>query len=156
MIKRVVVWILINALGMFALAQTPASSPVRYNELQVYLQLSDDQLQSLRQIQQRQDADLQPIYQQIADKRVEVRQLLGSGSTDAAQIGQLEIEIVSLRKALSIASRPYRQQSFAILTADQQQMLPQLVNSLLLKRLASEAVSLRLIDNPNILGAVNP
>lgn len=156
MIKPAVVSILINALGMFASAQASASGPPSYTELQAYLQLSDEQLQSLRQIQQRQDADLQPIYRQITDKQVQVRQLLGSGSTDAAQVGQLEIDTVYLRKALSIAARPYRQESFALLTDDQKRMLPKLIDALLLRTLAAEALSLRLIDNPNLIGMVNP
>jgi Spy/CpxP family protein refolding chaperone len=127
-----------------------------YTELQAYLQLTGDQLQALRQIERQQDADLQPMYQLIYDKMAQVTALLGSGSGDATQIGQLEIDIVHLRGQLSVAGRPYRQQSFAVLTADQQLKLPVLVQSLILTNMASKAVTLHLIDNPNLPGAVTP
>jgi hypothetical protein len=153
-ITRAVVLILIMTCGTLALAQGPDRTG--YTLLKAYLQLSDDQLQSLGEIQRQQDGDLQARYQQISNKQEQLRSLLGSGSNDSAQIGQLEIDIVNLRKELSIASRPYRQQSLTILTTDQLKLLPKLVYSLVLKRLASEAVSLHLLDDPNIIGAVVP
>jgi len=130
--------------------------PTDYTELQAYLQLTDDQLQALRQIERQQNGELQALYQAIYAKEAQVKTLLGSGSGDATGIGQLEIDIVHLRGQLSVAARPYRQQSFAVLTADQQLKLPALVQSLILNNLASKAVTLHLIDNPNLPGAVTP
>ena len=151
---RAGVFILIVTFGTFASAQGPRSAPAAYSELQAYLQLSDGQLQALEQIQSQQDQDLHPKYQAIAEKSVRIRQLLGSGSADAAQIGQLEIDIVNLQKDLSVAYRPYRDRSFALLTADQKRLLPKLADALLLTKLAAEAAALRLIDDPNIIGAL--
>lgn len=130
------------------------SGLLNYVELQAYLQLSAVQLQALLSIQRQQDQDLQPGYQAIAEKRAQVRQLLSSDSPAAFQVGQLEIEIVQQQRDLAIASRPYRDQSFALLSLDQQRMLPKLADSLILKRLAAEALGLHLIDNPNVIGAI--
>lgn len=149
--------VLIMALTTLASSQNAdQSEPGSYTELQAYLQLSDAQLQALLNIQRQQDQDLQPRYQTIGGIQAQVRQLLSSDNPAAIQIGQLEIQIVQLQKELAAASKPYRDQSFALLSADKQSMLPRLADSLLLNSLATEAVSLRLIDNPAVIGAVSP
>ena len=66
-----------------------------YTELKAYLQLSDDQLWALRQIQREEEDSLGPTYQQIADKVVQIQQLLATRSPDPVQIGELGIDIAA-------------------------------------------------------------
>ena len=52
-----------------------------YKELQQYLTLTDQQLESLRSIQAQRDQALQAIFKQSGDKQTELYQLLQAGST---------------------------------------------------------------------------
>lgn len=140
--------LLIVTSGMFAAAQAPPPSvPGDFTEIQSYLQLSNTQLAALRQIGQQLESDLQSQYQQVVLNQAKVLEMLSSENRDPTRIGQLEIDIDTQQKQYLAATLPYRQRMFAILTPDQQKMLPVLADASVLKRLASEAVRLHLIDD---------
>jgi hypothetical protein len=126
----------------------PGNLVLPYNQIKTYLALTDQQLASLRQIQeQRQQAD-QAIYRQISERQTQLSALLQANSTDALAIGRLMVEINGLRKQVPSNPSAYRESALKVLTPPQTAKLPSLVEALRLSGTAWEATSLNLIDNP--------
>jgi hypothetical protein len=131
-------------------------------EIKRYLVLTDAQLTSLNTIAAARRQAQSNVYNQISEKSTALHNLLSAGSTDAARIGQLMIEINNLQKQV-VPTEPYRSQALNILTNEQKAKLPPLAQALQLQGTAYQASSLNLIDGPNIgrvypadLGAVSP
>jgi hypothetical protein len=119
-----------------------------YTELKTYLNLSDAQVQSLRDVQtQRSNAD-QAIYRQISERQQALNSLLQANSTDITRIGQLMVDINRLQKQVPTSGEPYRSQALNVLNPDQKAKLPSLVTALQLQSPASQAAGLNLIDGP--------
>lgn len=133
-----------------------------FDEVKQQLGLSDAQLQQLRDIMAQRDRATQATYEQLRAKQTELDNLLNAGSTDAARIGQLMIDINTIRRRLPTQpSDQYRQQALAVLTAEQRTKLAVLDQALKLSQPAYQAVTLNLIDppapgRPIILGADLP
>lgn len=121
-------------------------NPAPYTDIKQYLALTDAQFQSLQDVQKSRVAADQAIYKQISDKQAAINSLLAAGSNDALQIGQLTLDISSLRKQLPTSGAPFRQSALAVLTQDQKNKLPGLTNVLQLQPAASQAIGLDLID----------
>ncbi|HYZ85871.1 MAG TPA: hypothetical protein VE621_15780, partial [Bryobacteraceae bacterium] len=118
----------------------PVPEPT-YDNLKRYLNLTDPQLQSLRQNQKnKMDAD-QLIWRQISEKSVELNNLLESGSNDAVRIGQLSIELRNLQKQArnAVPNSPYRQSALNVLNAEQKTKLTDLQRALDLSPTAYDA-----------------
>jgi hypothetical protein len=127
----------------------PAVVRPDYDAVRQYLVLSESQVTQLKQLQEsRQQAD-QAVFEQIMQRQRQVDQLLAAGSTDAATIGRLMVEINGLRKQIPNSGRAYRPQALAVLTEQQKARLPQLEEALRTQRPAGEAVALNLIDYPD-------
>jgi hypothetical protein len=120
-----------------------------YTAVTQYLGLSDAQLQALQEVQRSRAAADQAIYKQISDKQSKLNNLLNSGSNDILQIGQLTLDISSLRKQLPIAGAPFRESALAVLAQDQKNRLVGLTNALQLQPAASQAITLNLIEPVN-------
>ncbi len=118
-----------------------------YTELKTYLNLSGEQLQALMQISTRRAEAQRDIYRQIAEKQAAIDAALRSGSADARTIGQLLIDIYTLRQT-TVSNTPYRSAALEVLSADQKTRLGALVQALQLMNTAYQAVSLNLIDGP--------
>jgi hypothetical protein len=114
-----------------------------------YLGLSDTQMQALQDVQKNRAAASQAIYKQISDKQTAINNLIVAGSNDALQIGQLTLDINSLRKQLLTAGAPFREPALAVLTQDQKNKLSGLTNALQLQSAAYQAIGLNLIDQVN-------
>jgi Spy/CpxP family protein refolding chaperone len=130
---------------------TPVMPPVptpAYSQLKAYLNLSDTQLQSLEDIYKSRLTVQQAIYQQISAKQKQLNQLLAGGTTDAATVGQLMIDIHNLQQQAATPSSTYRDQELKVLSADQAAKLTALVTALQLQQAAYQAVTLNLIDSP--------
>jgi Spy/CpxP family protein refolding chaperone len=119
-----------------------------YSQLKAYLNLSDTQLQSLGDIYKSRLTAQQVIYQQISAKQTQLNQLLAGGTTDAATVGQLMIDIHNLQQQAATPSSTYRDQALKVLSADQAAKLTALVTALQLQQAAYQAVTLNLIDSP--------
>src|SRR5262249_50662217 len=124
--------------------------PYGLGDLKAFLNLNDTQVNVLLNVQKSQQQATQLIYQQINQKQQQLNALLESGSTNAAVIGQLTIDINLLRKQLPVKGEPYRSEALAVLAVDQRAKLAMLVNALQLGPAASEAVNLNLIDRPPV------
>jgi Spy/CpxP family protein refolding chaperone len=130
---------------------TPVMPPFptpAYSQLKAYLNLSDTQLQSLEDIYKSRLTAQQAIYQQISAKQKQLNQLLAEGTTDAAAVGQLMIDIHNLQQQAATPSSTYRDQALKVLSADQAAKLTALVTALQLQQAAYQAVTLNLIDSP--------
>ena len=130
---------------------TPVMPPVptpAYSQLKAYLNLSDAQLQSLEDIYKSRLTAQQAIYQQISAKQTQLNQLLAGGTTDAATVGQLMIDIHNLQQQAATPSSTYRDQALKVLSPDQVAKLTALVTALQLQQAAYQAVTLDLIDSP--------
>lgn len=127
-----------------------------YSELRQYLSLTDAQVNSLQQVQNNRREAEAAIYRQIAEKQRALYSLLQAGSNDALQIGQLTIEINTLRRRLPLSSEPYRTAALAALTDPQKTKLPALAEALRLVPAAHQAASVNLIDYPNQIGLPRP
>ena len=129
----------------------PVMAPVltpAYSQLKAYLNLSDTQLQSLEDIYKSRLTAQQAIYQQISAKQTQLNQLLAGGTTDAATVGQLIIDIHNLQLQAATPSSMYRDQALKVLSADQAAKLTALVTALQLQQAAYQAITLNLIDSP--------
>jgi Spy/CpxP family protein refolding chaperone len=119
-----------------------------FDEVKQHLGLSDAQLQQLRDIMAERDKATQAIYEQLRVKQTELDTLLNGGSTDAARVGQLMIDINRIRRQLPLPSDQYRQRALAVLTPDQRTKLTPLDQAMKLATPAHQAVTLNLIDPP--------
>jgi Spy/CpxP family protein refolding chaperone len=126
---------------------TPLPTP-NFSQLKTYLNLSDGQLQSLADIYKSRMAAQQAIYQQISAKQTQLNQLLAGGTSDAAAVGQLMIDIHNLQKQLPFPNSTYRDQALKVLTPDQTAKLPALTSAMALQQAAWQAVTLDLVDGP--------
>jgi hypothetical protein len=126
----------------------PAPVPARYAELKAYLVLTDAQLTALMQIQQQKADAERAFYAQISAKQQELNNLLNAGSRDANRVGQLMIDIQTLRKQLPLPSDSYRAQAQALLTQEQKNKLPALTSALQLATPAYQAVNINLVVAP--------
>lgn len=140
-------------LGVLGAAAQPATSSLvpfqpGFADLKAYLNLTDGQVQAIQSVQKSRMQAEQAIYQEINQKQQQLNSLLQSGSTDAASIGQLMIDIQTLRKKLPLNGEPYRTESLAVLSQDQRNKLPDLVNALRLQAAGWQAVNANLIDAP--------
>lgn len=121
-------------------------TPAPYNELRTLLGLTDAQVQRLQELQTTRRNAEAVIYRQIQERQTSLNTLLSQGSTDAARIGTLMVEINNLRRQLPLSSEPYRRPALEVLTVDQRNKLPLLRDALVLQSPAYQAVSLNLID----------
>lgn len=137
--------LMIGAAGLVAtLSAQPSTSDV-----QTYLSLTDAQVQSLQQLRTQQRQALQSTFQQIRQKQQDLQNQLSSGSTDAAALGQLLVDIQTLKKSISTAQSSYNTQALAVLTADQKTKLQTLQSAAALRPQISEATALGLLTPPS-------
>jgi Spy/CpxP family protein refolding chaperone len=125
----------------------PADAPIQlnFNEITNYLNLTDSQLQSLTAIQSSKNQAQQTVFKSISQKQRRIDALLEKDGSDAAEIGQLSIDIHQLRKQSMEMFDPYHRQALALLTQEQQAKLAKLSEALQLNTAAYEAVTLSLV-----------
>jgi Spy/CpxP family protein refolding chaperone len=155
-LDRLVVSVAITALA--ALGQQPQTLPGigpglpvvidQYSELKAYLNLTDSQLRSLEEVaQQRREAEAK-IWEQVHQKQTVLDALLNDASTDHLRIGQLMVEINTLRRQLPVSGAPYRTPALAVLNPEQRTKLGALSTAMTLAPAGYQATSLNLIDSP--------
>lgn len=125
----------------------------RIDELKQHLSLTDAQVTQLQNIQKSKSDAAQAVWEQMRPKEQELARLLEAGSNDVTRIGTLTVELNNLRRQLMNSSNDgYRAQALAVLTADQKAKLAVLDNALRLQAPAHQAISLNLLDYPNLGG----
>jgi Spy/CpxP family protein refolding chaperone len=143
--------------GLFVsalLAQGPRTPPT--DQVKTYLSLSDTQVQSLQAIQQQERTALSSLHQQIAQKESTLEQQVQSGSTDAAALGNLLVDIVNLRKQITQQQSSFRTQAAAVLNQAQQSKLKALQDAANLEPTIRQATALLLLTPPAGAPAFGP
>lgn len=130
-----------------AWAQAPRTPPAPA-ELKAYLGLTDAQVQALQQIRQQEMDSLASTRDEIAQKQKSLRDQLQAGSTDAAALGRLLLDIQSLRKKIEDSQKTFRDQAVNQLTADQKTKLKALDDASKLEPTIRQAIGLNLLVPP--------
>lgn len=140
----------------FAQPQPPANGPAApsFDNLKSYLGLSDNTIQTIQQAIQKAGAANQTIVQQIADKHKALDDLLSKGTTDAAAVGKIVLDIEALRKQLNLQNEALTTTVVSFLTADQKTKLKALDDAAKLRPAIEEATMLHLLTPP--AGAPGP
>jgi hypothetical protein len=126
-------------------AQPPAPS---VTELKTYLSLTDAQVTSLQTIQQNLHTSTDTTMQQIQTKQQTLNTQLAAGGSTAAALGQLLLDIQTLRNSITQAETTSQSQSLNVLTADQKTKLKVLTDASALRLQIDEATMLGLILPP--------
>lgn len=135
------------ALAMAVWAQGPGTPPAppTPTELKAYLGLSDSQIQALQQIRQQEAEALRTIHDELAQKQKTLGDQLQAGSTDAAALGRLLLDIQNLRKRIEDAQKSFRDQAANQLTAEQKTKLKALEEAAKLQPAIGQATGLNLL-----------
>ncbi len=123
-------------------------APGATTEVQNYLNLTDAQIATLKQLRQSEMTALDPIRQQIAPLRQSLRTEQQSGSADATAIGKLVLSIQSLEQQAAPIRANFQQQAQAVLTPAQKTQLAALQSAAALMPAIHEAVGLNLVTPP--------
>ena len=124
----------------------PCHRPVR--ELKAALGLENSQVAALEALKLGRHEAQAPIVEQLRDQWRALNQALQSGQTDAAALGQMLLDIESLRVQRRKNDAHYDAQALAVLTSEQQEELKKLERALRLQPAARQAVWLGLLDRP--------
>ncbi len=112
------------------------------------LGLSDAQVTQLTQIMTDRNAAVQPLFSQIRDKRTSLREKLNAGSSNASDVGQLEIDITAMQKQIQDVQTQYIDKARSVLNADQLNKLKTIEDAAKLMPAVREATVLSLIQGP--------
>jgi len=124
------------------------SAQAKTTEVQTYLNLTDAQIASLRQLRQSEMTALKPIFEQIRPLHESLRTQEQSGGADAAAVGKLVLSIQSLEQQAAPIRSSFQQQALALLTADQKTKLAALESAAALMPAIHEAAALNLLTPP--------
>jgi Spy/CpxP family protein refolding chaperone len=110
------------------------------------LNLTDAQVQQIREITRQQMEGVKPIAQQMREKGAALREEMKKGSPDQAKVGQLSVDLKDLREQLK-SKRAARGDSIsAVLTPEQRDKLKTLEEAAKLGPAVRQAAALGLID----------
>jgi hypothetical protein len=136
----------ITLMGTEQRTRTYPPIQLNYREVASYLHLTSPQLQSLKTIQESKNQAQLATVKMITEKQQQLNALLDANTGDAMRIGQLSIDLYTLRKQSGTTFEPFHSQSIAVLNPEQQSKLADLAHALELESAASQAVMLSLIS----------
>lgn len=146
MINRMMVVGMLTAGLVFA--QPGGRGPGRGNTdaLKQALNLSDAQVQQIREITRQQMEATKPLAEQMRSKGEALREEMKKSSPDQARVGQLSVELKDLREQLR-SKRTARGESLSsVLTPEQKEKLKALEEAAKLGPAVRQAMALGLID----------
>jgi len=144
---------MIRTLGLAAavagmlMAQLPV--PPGVDALKNYLNLQDAQIQALQQLRQQEIQATQALFAELVGKQQSLREQLDRGSTDAAALGKLLLEIEAVRKRLVQSHETFRSQALGLLTVEQKTKLAALEEARKLEPAIRQAEALGLLNPPD-------
>ena len=122
----------------------PAAAPT--DQLKTYLNLTDQQLQSLKSVQSAYRDAAGPTLQQIRETSQALRQAMQQN--DSANVAKYQAALDALQKDLQSLRLQYKEQAQNVLTNEQKGKLIELQKALDLMPVAQQAGSLNLVDMP--------
>ncbi|MEK7407944.1 MAG: periplasmic heavy metal sensor [Acidobacteriota bacterium] len=120
----------------------------QFTELKAYLNLTDTQIQQIQQAQRQAMERVQIVVTQIPEKQKALRDLLDKGTTDAAAVGKLVLEIEALHKQVTQAREAGHVAALAVLTTAQKDKLKTLEEAAKLQPVIHQAAMLALLVPP--------
>jgi len=126
----------------------PRGMAVKTDQVQSYLNLTDTQIQALKQLHESEMAAIKPIMQQMAPLHQSLRTQMEGTSTDATTAGKLVVSMQSLRQQITATHASFKAQSLAVLTADQKTKLAALEAAAALMPAIHQAMGLNLLARP--------
>jgi Spy/CpxP family protein refolding chaperone len=116
------------------------------DQVKSFLNLSDQQLQDLKNLQTSFRDAAHPLMQQIREKAQTLRQTLQQDSN--ADVAQLKADLASLQGQVKDLRTQYRNQALAVLTEQQKTSLATLQKALEMMPTARQAMGLNLLEGP--------
>jgi len=138
------------------LAQTPPArvpqpgaqaAPARA-ALKAFLALTDAQLEELVKLRRDEQEALRPIREQMAVKAKALREALSAGSPDAAAVGQLTLDLRTLRQQVQQMNEDYHTKALGLLDDAQKTKLQTLQRLMRLQPAVNAATALNLLLPP--------
>ena len=126
----------------------PHGMVAKTDQVQSYLNLTDTQIQALKQLHQSEMAALKPIMQQMAPLRQSLNTQMKETSGDATAAVKLVANIQGLQQQIAATHASFKAQSLAVLTADQKTKLAALESAAALMPAIHQAMSLNLLARP--------
>ena len=130
--------------GFTCLAQQAGGA----GRLKSHLSLTDSQIQNLRSMRESNRQSAQASTDELHSKEKALRDQLRAGSTDAATLGRLLIDIEGARKRSNTARQSFREQAVGSLSADQKTRLKSLEEARKLMPAIHEAEMMGFLDAP--------
>ena len=125
--------------------------------VKAFLTLTDSQIQGLQQLRTQTGDALQSIHQEIQQKQTTLQEQLSKGSTDAAALGKLLLDIEALRKRVTQTEETLHNQALGTLTAAQKAKLTALEDAVKLQPVIGQAAGLQLLTPPQLpMGGPGP
>lgn len=125
---------------------TPPSPPI--DALKTYLTLTDQQVTQMQTIARQQGEAMRQRQQEIGTKQQQLDTQLRNGSTDAAALGRLLLDIENLRRQIESTRKSFSDQAIAVLTQAQKDKLKSLSDAALLAPAIQQAIGVNLISPP--------
>ena len=111
-----------------------------------HLALTDSRMQNLRTVREQHLQATQASMEELHTKQKALRDQLNAGSTDAASLGRMLIDIEGARKRNETARQAFREQAVAALSADQKARLKTLEEARKLVPAIHEAEMMGFLD----------
>lgn len=127
---------------------TPGGFAPPVTELKTYMNLTDTQITSITNSNQALMTASRTVMEQIRTKRTALQALLTAGSTDAAALGKLLLEIQALEKQITDNHTKAQTAAVSFLSADQKTKLKGLEDASKLREEIGEASRLNLLAAP--------
>lgn len=116
--------------------------------VQTYLNLTDAQIASLKQLRESEMAALKPIFDQMRPLRQSLRTQEQGANADATAVGKAVLNLKSLEQQAAPIRASFQQQAQNVLTADQKGKLAALESAAALMPAIHEATALNLLTPP--------
>ena len=120
----------------------------RTGEIKSYLNLTDEQLQALKQLQQERRQAIQPLVREMSQKHQALRDLMQKGGADPAAVGRAVLDLQDLRKRIGDTGDQFSTRAQNVLNADQRAKLKTLDDAAKLRPAIMEAAMLQLLERP--------
>jgi Spy/CpxP family protein refolding chaperone len=144
-LKKIAIAGLLGAGLVFAQPGVRGPRGLQSDDLKKFLNLSDAQVQQIRDVAKQQVEGVKPIADQMRDKSNALRDEMQKDSPDQAKVGQLTVDLKNLREQLR-SKRAARVDSLsAVLTPDQREKLKTLEEAAKLGPAVRQAAALGLI-----------